>query len=628
MARRWLTAILFGAVLLFAGTFASRALAQNEEPTGQTEVIIEWPNEGETLYAGPSSLQYSVPLKGRIAGLADAGGEITVELRLLREGQLLGSYRQVTTDHTFSFLATVNPHSSEQLFPAEHQACADDCHRPGAFELTRGALTLQVAIVEPAELVHEPAERNIFVDRSVTATIPVELRLEGDPDQPVAGVTVSAATWLYLWRSRQFLSASDSDGIARLPVEALGLAPTEYLLRVEPSLVDGVLYEGIGEARVELAPGTTAGPAVTLHVRARQGRIDGQVRNFVPETPCQARAISLPEGNAFSTAVSTTGAFSFVDLPIDQYRVVLDSEDLSTQQAQSMWEEVNLTATFEDTVSLPLAATPGLVLRGQIVDEAGQALPFGWVDMGDRTAAVLPADGRYAVAAESEDGTLLVQAPGFYSEARTVEGQQPETEFVLKPAKETQRLPWGTGSLWWPAENVGELDGQEIGLVRGWIWGTGEGTAPFRITTSSAVVTVAEGRFAVEYLPGEQGWLYVFEGEAELQDRRTGATQRVPAGQMVNLLNDEGLQAVPYEPVVLSTLNGPGSAPTPPRWEPSLSALFRNRVGVVGVGAAQLITFVTYILVLLSLGITPLVILYFHYRRRRAATGGDNHTQS
>jgi hypothetical protein len=621
MAKRWLAGLFLILTLVLASVMAPRVAAQNAEPGEHPEIIIEWPNEGETLYAAPSSLEYSIPLKGRIAGLPSAGEEVTVEMTVLRDGQIVGQYAQVTLEHSFTYLASVNPHHSEQLFPAEHLACADDCHRPGAFALPAGALTVRVAITEPARLANTVAERNFFVDHSATVTIPVELQLEGNPEQPVAGVTVSGATWLYLWRSRQFLGASDSGGTAQLSVEALGMAPTEYLLRVEPTVVDGVLYEGIDEARVELAPGTTTGPAVTLHVRARMGRIEGQVGNFDLAADCHAHAIALPDGRTYTTDVSPSGAFVFADLPIDQYRVVLDSAELANQRQASIWEDVNLTAAIDESVSLPLAATPHLVFHGRITDEGGAILPFGWVEMGEKAGAVTPADGQYAVTGERETASLVVQAPGFYSEARSVDGQDSETDVVLRPLKGTQELAWGEGSIWLPADSKVELDGKVIRLERGWIWGAGESSTSYHVTTGRAEITVAAGRFALEYLPENRGWLYVFAGEAELQDRRSGESLAVAAGEMVNLFNDEGLKAVPYDPLVHRTLNGSGAAPMAPQWEPSLSALIRNRVGVVGIGAAQLITFVTYFLVLLSLGATPLILLYLHYRRGRSAAG-------
>jgi len=625
MNRSALAVLILGLAIALAGAIAPGVAAQDSEPV---EVIIEWPNEGETLYAGPSSLEYSVPLKGRIAGLSSEQAGLTVELTVLQDGQVVGKYSQLVQDNAFAFLASVNPHTSEELFPAEHQSCADDCHRPGMFELPAGSVTVRVSIVEPAGFEHTAAERNFLVDRSMMATIPVELRLDGDPEKTVSGVTVSGATWLYLWRSRQYLAASDATGVASIRVEALSNAPTEYLLRVVPTVVDGVLYEGVEEARVELAPGATKGPTVTLHLRSRLGRIDGQVRGFDATALCRARAISLPEGNSFATEVSNNGAFSFVDLPIDQYRIVLEREDeAAAQLQQSIWEDVNLTATFEDSVSLPLAQVSGPVFYGQLRDEAGGTLPFGWVSIGDTTAAVIAAEGRYAITSDRDEASLLVQVPGFYSEARAVDGQQPETDFVVKPLEETQQLAWGNGALWLPAENRGELDGKTIHLVRGWLWGAGESDTPFHIVTESARVTVASARFALEYLPGDRGWLYVFAGEAELQDLQTGTLLTVTAGEMVNLFNHEGLQAVPYDPVVLSTLNGPGAAPIVPRWEPTLSALFRNRAGVFGIGAAQLITFVTYFLVLLSLGVTPLILLYLHYRRTRVKAAGDVETQ-
>lgn len=617
--------LLVAALVLQAGLLASDISAQSDSDEKQAVVVIEWPNYGEGLYAGPSSLRYSVPVQGYVSIPPSIEPPVTVELQVIKQGNVVFSSRQLTDEaNQFAFNVTVNPEASRGHFTDEKSGCIAGCHFGTELGLPEGDLTLRVTVVEPAELKHKSAEQKIFVDHSVMVTIPVDLRLDDNPEQPVAGVTVSGATWLYLWRSRQFLGASDSDGTAQLPVEALGMAPTEYLLRVQPTVVDGVLYEGVDEARVELAPGATTGPTVTLHVRARMGRIEGQVRNFDPAADCHAHAIALPDGRTYTTEVSPSGAFVFADLPIDQYRVVLDGAELASQQQASMWEDVNLTAAFEESVSLPLAATPGLVFHGRITDEGGAILPFGWVDTGDKAGAVTPADGQYAVTGEREKVSLVVQAPGFYSEARSVDGQDSGTDIVLRPLKDTQELAWGEGSIWLPADSKAELDGQAIRLERGWIWGAGESGASYHVTTGRAEIAVAAGRFALEYLPGNRGWLYVFDGEAELQDRQSGESVAVAAGEMVNLFNDEGLKAVPYDPLVHRTLNGSAAAPMAPQWEPSLSALIRNRAGVLGIGAVQLITFVTYFLVLLSLGVTPLVLLYLHYRRRRVNVAGTD----
>ena len=44
---------------------------------------------------------------------------------------------------------------------------------------------------------------------------------------------------------------------AQVRVEALSQAPTHYVLRVEPTVVDGVLFESVAPVSVTVPPGAT-----------------------------------------------------------------------------------------------------------------------------------------------------------------------------------------------------------------------------------------------------------------------------------------------------------------------------------------------------------------------------------
>jgi hypothetical protein len=54
-------------------------------------IVIEWPNEGETLYAGPSSLLYKIPVKGRVHSNVFNNDEIEVQLKIFKGTISIGS---------------------------------------------------------------------------------------------------------------------------------------------------------------------------------------------------------------------------------------------------------------------------------------------------------------------------------------------------------------------------------------------------------------------------------------------------------------------------------------------------------------------------------------------------------
>jgi hypothetical protein len=68
---------------------------------------------------------------------------------------------------------------------------------------------------------------------------------------------------------------------------------------------------------------------------------------------------------------------------------------------------------------------------------------------------------------------------------------------------------------------------------------------------------------------------------------------------------------------VISALHPETPIPVTPNWEPSLSARFRDQMARLGIGSAQVVTFVTYIIVSLGVLIIPLAGLYFWTTSRK-----------
>ena len=85
--------------------------------SGDLAVELEWPNEDETLYAGPSSLLYKIPIKGWISTSTFSPADIKVRLEVFEGFELIGSLETIPDgDGRFQFFTTVNPRGSSEEF--------------------------------------------------------------------------------------------------------------------------------------------------------------------------------------------------------------------------------------------------------------------------------------------------------------------------------------------------------------------------------------------------------------------------------------------------------------------------------------------------------------------------------
>jgi len=621
LVKQW-NRFLVGAGLLLVLTFSGHSLpaaAQNSSLT----VHLEWPNEGETFYAGPTSLLYSIPIKGRVEAPGFDPATISVYLELLQDGELTGELiSALQPDGTFEFFVTVNPDGSDGKFPAEHLTCGDYCHLPGNLDLPAGAVTLRVTAVSSRTDQQTQVERHITVDRSDYTAVPLMVRLADDATQPVAGVKVNASTWLYMWRSRSFSGISDEQGQALIRAEALAEAPTDYVFRVEPTVVDGVLYEGVTTAELTLTPGETAvSLPLTLTVKVHTGQLAGTVSGIQPTEPMPIWAIRLPEGESYQT-VAEKGAFSFAPLPIARYLLVVDDATLTEKGLTGTSQEVDLLTDYEATAEISLTSATGSSVNGRVLDETDTVLPFAWItpEQSGSTQSALPGSDNYLLSGLPQKAvSLLVSAPGYYSRAIRVDlssGSVSDADISLTSQPGTQSIPWGDGVVVVPVESQVEITGREIVLENGWLWGHGDSAESIVIHTAASEITVPTGEFALEYLSGKQAWLYLMDGRAQVRQQGDDSSFTLESGQMVNLFNNAGLQAVPLEPVVISALHPDQTSPLPLIWEPTLSARIRDQLARLGINTAQLITFITYFIVLTSLLITPFVALYYWWKRK------------
>ncbi len=86
---------------------------------------------------------------------------------------------------------------------------------------------------------------------------------------------------------------------------------------------------------------------------------------------------------------------------------------------------------------------------------------------------------------------------------------------------------------------------------------------------------------------------------------------------MLALLPNGELMPVPLDPLVMQALAPTPAAALPAVWAPTLAAQVRNRLALLGITAAQVVTFITYMLVLLSLFAVPLVRVVWWLKHKR-----------
>jgi hypothetical protein len=183
----------------------------------------------------------------------------------------------------------------------------------------------------------------------------------------------------------------------------------------------------------------------------------------------------------------------------------------------------------------------------------------------------------------------------------------------LVPRPEARLITWGDGTLFLPDESQADVTESTIRLVRGWLWGTGGGPHAASLLVGDVEIRIDGGRFALEALPDRAPLLYIMEGSAELSDHSRLEVVRANAGQLVSLQN---LRPMPLSPVTVQAVQGDADEPIEPTWQPGFASRLRNRLALLGVGSAQFITYVTYILGALSVVVVPLVLVFLLIRNR------------
>lgn len=594
------------------------------------------PGEGETFYAGPSTLLYNIPIHGWVESDLYRSEEIKVVLTIFQNSALVSTH-EIYADSSgeYKIYATVNPEGSTENFSAIQADCASYCHYLSELVLPAGEMTLKLTAVDPAGN-QDSLERHIIVDRSDYAYVPLQIILEDSRSsgRALQNVPVTASTWLYMWRSRHFITSTDDQGKAAIRIEALAESPTHYKLRVEPSIVNGVLYYSDELVDVVLPPGATSGPPVTLDVKTRMGRINGKIQGIDESliSSVQVLAIRQSDGLFYSEGISSQGDFVFDDIPLYEYIIVPDLDDgqASVQGFVPKAEAINLVASPTASIEFTKADIAGNVLRAEVKGDDNQLLPFAWATNEDSsiTQMVMINSGGFEIhGLPSQSMTFIVNAPGYYSRAYTLNPSSDESQTlssVLVRQPDTRSISWGNGEIVVPPESVVEVSENRIRFRQGWLWGYTQQASEITIQHESANIVLAQGRFAFESLPNRKNWFYLIEGDATIHPTNGMSPVKINAGEMVTLIRNTAPVPIPMNQIVITVLHPGIDESSQSVWEPSLSARIRDYIARVGVGSVQLVTFITYGLILISIVGFPLMALYLRIIRRKQMNNEEN----
>jgi len=612
ISKRWLASAFMGC-LIFAITSAS-AFRQTSSPPEPMSVTITRPGEGETIYAGPQTMLYSISITGVVHMGSSNPAESELKLEVFSGDNridLFISHPEANGD--FSIPITVNPDKNASeltngLTLDRNTVCLVCHYAVSQLSLRPGELRIRVSVIAPSGQ-QAFCDRQITVDRGGYAMVPVKVVLAKDGKTPAVNVRVTGGARLYMWRARYATAFTDSEGIAEVSVEALADVPTHYIFKVEPMVVDGVLYESENPVEVILPPGATTSAQVTLQVSASLGQISGSVSSLSGQD--KIWAISLPNGSANVDTISSNGLFSFTDLKVGQYLLTTDPQTLAEQSLALNAQKIDLTESLSAQVDLIPQPLEGASLTGNIAGDQGEPLPFAWVSVNSLTKQADPISGRYTLFGDTAPkATVIVSAPGYYSQAFSIDnhdGKTNQKSFTLVRRPQTMVIPWGDGTITIPPETVSSMEGQLITFEQGWVWGSGESEPPLVIQWGDFKITIPSGKFALERLPDQSSWLYMTDGQASIQQIDRDGNTLVEAGEMVLLRQGQEPNPVKYEPVVVQALRVDTQIPIVPTWQSSLNAQFRDRLARIGIGTAQIITFITYFMEVLALLVIPLL---------------------
>ncbi len=612
--------ILLFTFLLTLGAFGF-VHAQLESLT----VEITKPSEGETLYAGPETLVYSINIEGRVAGVDDPTA-VEVKLEIIQGSIVIQSVMTIPDEEgLFIFPTTVNPEGSEPNFTAvEVEAGCENCHYRANLDLPSKSMLIRV-IAKTSDGQEATAEREITVDLSDYTTVPIMVTFEDSPEKVLHGVTVQGSARLYEWRARHPSALTDENGIAQMRVEVLTEAPTRYIFQVVPTIIDGVLYQGIEAKDITIPPGATSTNQITLQAFGTLGSFSGRFYSSKIEiiNPINLWAIHLPDGRSYQTTSDVDGQFKFTEIPYGSYLITIDAWELAKENLFCENQLLDLTQSTKGSILLAVRQINGFILRGTVVDKKGGSIPFAQITVEGlrRSQRTLPGDGTWTLFNLPEGSlTLTVSAPGYFSTKTTVsvpileKGDPLQLELQRRP--EIKTLEWGDGEVIIPPETDAIVEADQIHFNQGWLWGTVDGQEPLSIITPTEDIILENGSFGLEVSTVDHSWFYLWQGQAMIERMGDGLQVEVHGGEMVVLSPSSKLIPIPIDPVIDAGFHSDSQLLISPVWEQTLGEQIKSKLSSFSTSVIQIVTIITYIIALLLLVLLPVWAL-IRWRRNR-----------
>lgn len=583
-------------------------------------VQIVDPGEGETIYAGPSSLLFSIPVSGYVQNSKYDFDKISLSLEVIKDGQLIGSLDETLTHYdTYDFYLTANEEATDDEFDPMHASCVAYCHVRSDLSLPAGNVLLRVTAKAPnGDSV--TAERNIIVDHSNYVDVPVKVVFDDGSSSPASGIPIKASTWLYMWRARSATGSSDDQGNAFVKVETLAEVPTHWVFSVPPVIIDGIWYESTDSVELTINPGTNDPSTVLLKVTSQKGEIRGKLTNNMQQE-LALKAVQLSTGDIFETISSTDGNFSFPDLLIDRYVLLVD---LGVDQGNKLAypQLVDLTVDPEVNINIPVLQLSGRTVNGSVVDEQNSSIPFAWVTIenSNYVQSILPESGAFSILGLTGERLIFqTRSPGYFSHETSLSLENSvdsALEIQLKPLDDTQFLSWGSGRVTLPAESEYILEGNVVTVDKGWIWGSGNGSE-WIVRSATTEIKMTDASFAYELLPGQGEWLFVFEGSADIRNRSSQDFQKINGNQMVNLTDKQAIMVIPYDPELLTALRPTKSVPVSFIREETMLEKVKGFLKSLGTNLAQFIVYAVYVAGFIMLVFFPLKFFIQWVKKKR-----------
>ncbi len=269
-------------------------------------------------------------------------------------------------------------------------------------------------------------------------------------------------------------------------------------------------------------------------------------------------------------------------------------------------------------VNLQLQPIEGGIFHGTVRGQQGERLPFAFLSAGTAAPVAVSSDsGQFQIPVPGGRSTGTVTAPGYYARALVLDASaSDEQEIVLVRRPETRVVSWGSGQLVVPPETTGTLNDRQMDLTSGWFWGVVKPDKPLSIRMATQAITISEGEFALEQLPGRAAWFYLASGRASI-GRSEEPPVMVSAGQMVMLADSGDFVPVNMDAVGARVIRSISQVPLFSVWEPTLGARVRDTLAQAGIGLAQAVTFGTYAMAVLLLVGGPLAWLGWRFRLGR-----------